>query len=138
MPPSAWSNFQTSGKAAQMNQSTEIIIRWHLGEQGHEEDFTDDLVKTLYEGCAALEADSIAMRDAIVAAAEAAEKVDPWASIIEIALVLHREIEAVDKALHNVTLIEQISKAVEAMPENKLARRITAMKIKESIGKLRA
>jgi deoxycytidylate deaminase len=121
-----------------MNPASEIAIRWLLEQQAAPEDFIDDLVQTLYEGCGKNEADSIEYRDRLLAAVRATEKEEPWGSIMELAIALHVEMEGVDKAIHNLGQLEKIAAAVESVPDNPLARRITSMKIKECIARLRA
>ena len=120
-----------------MNPATEIAVRWHLDQQSSPADFAEDLIKTLYEGCAAGESDSLELRDRILATVQETPKDEPWDSIINIAIALHIEMEGVDRALHNLGQLEKIAAAVESVPGNALARRITVMKIKECIARLR-
>lgn len=120
-----------------MNSASEIVVRWYFDNQGAEAAFIDDLVDTLYEGCDKNEADSLELLAKILATVEAMEKEEPWASILDVATRLHGELAGVNKAIHNLEQLSLISDAVEKMPPSPIARRITVMKIKECISRLR-
>lgn len=119
-----------------MTPASEIVVRWYFDNQGAEAAFTDDLVDTLYEGCGNNEADSVELLGNILATAAAAEKEEPWTSILAVATRLHIELTGVNKAIHNLEQLSLISDAVEKMPPSPIARRITVMKIKECIARL--
>lgn len=120
-----------------MNSAAEIVVRWHLDQQAAPADFADELVATLYEGCAKGEADSIELRDRFILTVEGTEREAPWDSVIDMAIALHRELEGVEKAIHNLGLLKTISEAVENVPENAFSKRITMFKIKDCIAKLK-
>ena len=120
-----------------MNSASEIIVRWYFEEQGADDGFTDDLVATLYEGCARREDDALGLLARILATAEAADKEAPWDAILPVAAVLHREIEETDRAIHNLGQLSVIAEAMENMPDNGIARRITMMKVRDCVARLR-
>lgn len=121
-----------------MTPASEIIVRWYFEQQEADDVFIDDLVSTLYEGCGKGEADSVELLSRVVATALQTEKDEPWNSVIEMAARLHAELNGVDRAIRNLQQLALISDAVEKMPESPIARRITIMKIKECVGKLKA
>jgi hypothetical protein len=120
-----------------MTPASEIIVRWYFEQQEADDVFIDDLVSTLYEGCGKGEADSAELLDRVVATALQTEKDGPWNAVIEMAARLHAELTGVDRAIHNLQQLSLISDAVEKMPESPIARRITLMKIKECVNKLK-
>lgn len=120
-----------------MTPASEIIVRWYFENQEADNDFIDDLVATLYDGCAGVEKDSEELLARIIATSVATEKDEPWNSIIAMAAKLHAELTGVDRAIHNVQQLALISDAIEKMPDSPLARRITMMKIKECVAKLK-
>jgi hypothetical protein len=120
-----------------MTPASEIIVRWYFEQQDAADDFIDDLVATLYDGCLKDEADSIELLARIVMTSLATEKDEPWQSILELAGQLHVELSGVDRAIHNLQQLMLISDAVEKMPVSPLAKRITVMKIKECVAKLK-
>lgn len=119
-----------------MNPASEIVVRWYLEEHGSTDDDIEDLISTLYEGCKAREADSLELRDRILATARETSHEDPWSAIIELALSLHEDVERANRDLNNLEQLRSISEAIDKMPEGPLARRITTMKIKECIERL--
>ncbi|MDW9481246.1 hypothetical protein GOB57_21615 [Sinorhizobium meliloti] len=120
-----------------MTPASEIIVRWYFEQQEADAPFIDDLVTTLYEGCGNGEADSEELLARVVATAVETEKDEPWNSVIGMAARLHAELSGVDRAIHNLQQLALISDAVEKMPKSPLARRITFMKIKECVDKLK-
>ena len=120
-----------------MTPASEIVVRWYFENQGAEEAFVDDLVQTLYEGCEKGESDSLELLQNILHTVSVTEKDEPWASILDIAVKLHVELSGVNKAIHNLEQLSLISDAVENMPDSPIARRITVMKIKECVSRLK-
>ncbi|MCS4089049.1 hypothetical protein [Rhizobium sp. BK176] len=120
-----------------MTPASEIIVRWYFEEQEADESFIDDLVATLYEGCGKGEADSEELLARVIATALQTEKEEPWNSVVELAAKLHAELSGVDRAIHNLQQLSLISDAVEKMPNSPIARRITVMKIKECVARLK-
>nr|WP_250807278.1 hypothetical protein [Neorhizobium tomejilense] len=120
-----------------MTPASEIAVRWYFDQHEAEETFTEDLVNTLYEGCEKGEQDSVDLLDRILLTASDEAKDSQWEPILNIAITLHRELTGVNKAIHNLEQVSLISDAVTNMPSNPLAKRITIMKIKECIDKLK-
>lgn len=120
-----------------MTPASEIIVRWYFEQQEAEDAFIDDLVATLYEGCGKGEADSEELLARVITTALQTVKEEPWNSVIEMASRLHAELSGVDRAIHNLQQLALISDAVEKMPDSPIARRITLMKIKECVQKLK-
>jgi hypothetical protein len=122
-----------------MTPASEIAVRWYFEQQDPEVEasFVDDLVATLYEGCGKGEPDSVDLLERILSAVRSAEKDGHWEPILNIALALHAELSGVEKAIHNLEQVALISDAVSHMPQNPLARRITIMKIKECVSRLK-
>jgi hypothetical protein len=122
-----------------LNHATEIILRWYLELQQAPPELVDDIVATLYEGSLEEENSTAELQANLLAlakvTAEASE--EPWRSIIDIAFSLHEEIGSVDKKLHNANLVLEIARAIENVPDNVIAKRITLLKVKECVAKLR-
>jgi hypothetical protein len=120
-----------------MTPASEIVIRWYFEQQGADDSFIDDLVGTLYEGCGKGEPDSEELLARVITTTLETEKEEPWNSIVSMAARLHAELSGVDRAINNLQQLALISDAVEKMPNSMIARRITMMKIKECVAKLK-
>lgn len=120
-----------------MTPASEIVVRWYFDNQGADEYFIEDLVGTLYEGHANNEQDTVEFLANILRFVSEMETEEPWTSLLSVAISLHSELSAVERAIHNLDQISQIASAVENMPESQIGRRISLMKIRECVARLR-
>lgn len=120
-----------------MTPASEIAIRWYLDENGADEDFSNDLVRTLYEGCGKNEADSAALLDHLLKKAVDAAEGTRWEHVVRLACALHAATREADRVRSGLSRIAEIQEIVDGMREGDLAKRIARLRVAECVAKLR-